>query len=251
MNKKWLIGGVVGLLVCAAPIHAATEYVRANFFAGNVVVNNQIVAADNELLSYQGSVYAPVRAIAEAMKGYVSYDSTDKTVYIERPTQKAAKSTLHSKKEEGPVTLHLFSEKSEYVSGEPIHIWSRLSNTSDTAVELHHSSALLLYSITDQDGFTYEPLQPFDLVVSEFQPDEEYASTLDPIEFVAYNTFKQRERDPNLDIQAYLKRAVRPATLPPGEYTLTLKSSFRVGTDPEDRFRKVQTSIQLTVTEPR
>ncbi len=76
--KQLIIGIIIGFTISVTPIFAKTSNVVLNEV--NIKVNNQPVSTS--AITYNGTVYVPIRAIAEILDKEVVYDSETKTVNI-------------------------------------------------------------------------------------------------------------------------------------------------------------------------
>lgn len=243
-KKTFIIAFAVTLFVCSSSLIAASDTVRSYLFKGKLVINNQIVDLKQDIFNINGSVYVPIRAFTESMRGHVSYNKNDQTIYVEHSRTTTKKSTVNDKKADDTFTLHAFSSQSEYTYGDPIEVWARLSNDTDDTVNLSHRPSLIKYYITDEDGVTSSILDGMELVYSTFQAGDELNSILEHNDLLAYNLHKIG-LDKKDDVQAFLKNAERPSMLPRGKYTITVKAEYTI--DGEEQGRTLEVSLPISI----
>jgi len=243
-KKILIIAFAVALFVCSASLIAASDTVRSYLFKGKLVINNQVVDLKQEVYNINGSVYVPIRSFAESMRGHVGYDKNDQTIYVEHSNSTNKKSTVNDKKTDDMFTLHAFSSQSEYIYGDPIEVWTRISNDTENAVNISHGPSLIKYSITDEDGLTSSILDGMALEYSTFQSGDELNKSLGHYDLLVYNLDKIGI-DNKDDVQAYLKNAERPSMLPRGEYTITVKAEYTIEGEVEKRTLEVSIPISI------
>lgn len=171
---------VLSMLTAASPL-------GSYLFKGTLVLNNNVVVLKQSLYKINGTIYVPLRAFTEQLKGNIAYDKQTETVYIEQQLLSNKKSTINKKSENESFTLHSFSTKDTYKYGEPIEIWSRLTNHSNETIDIEHGEALIDFIITDEQGFTSTLTHGLALSSSSFQAGDEWLTYLKPAHFIAYN----------------------------------------------------------------
>lgn len=242
--KKWIIV-LSALMIVSASATAASDTISRFLFKGNLVINNKLVSLNQDIYSIDGSVYVPIRALTESMKGYISYDASDQTIYVEQQQVSNKKSVQNDKDEDDSFALHIFSSKKEYEYGEPIEVWARLSNHTEQTLELSHGS-LIEFTITDEEGFSSAVLTG-ELYFSTFQAGDEFNSTLKQQELLVYNLNKSGLLEKEEDLRAYLNKAARPSVLPKGNYTITAKTKYWFDSEAVDQAKTLEVSIPVIV----
>ncbi|MCM3634116.1 stalk domain-containing protein [Paenibacillus camelliae] len=243
-----LIAIAIILFLCSSTMLAASDKISAYLFKGKLVVNNQMVDLKQDVFNINGSVYVPLRAFTDQLRGHVSYNKDEQTIYVEQSTTTTKKSTVNAKDSDNIFTLHAFASKSEYEYGEPIEIWARLSNDTDRVVNIWHGPLLINYYITDEDGFTSHVLAGLALESSTFQAGDELNKSLGRNDFLVYHLNKIGFDNID-DVNAYLNNADRPSMLPPGEYTITVKAEYKLDDEVEAgaQWHTLEASIPLTI----
>lgn len=80
MRKKLLLALIAGGCISAASVVSSSDSIQARLFSGSIYFNNDPAdkqSRDFEILNYNGSVYVPLRYIAENMGGRVHYDEAN------------------------------------------------------------------------------------------------------------------------------------------------------------------------------
>lgn len=243
--KKWIIV-LSALMIVSASATAASDTINRFLFKGKLVINNKLASLNQDIYSIDGSVYVPIRALTESMKGYISYDASDQTIYVEQQQASNKKSVLNDKIEDDSFALHIFSSKKEYEYGEPIEVWARLSNHTEQTLDISHGVSLIEFTITDEEGFASVALNG-ELYFSTFQAGDEFNSTLKQQEFLIYNLTKSGMLEKEEDLRAYLNKAVRPSVLPKGNYTITAKTKYWFDSEAVDQAKTLEVSIPVSV----
>ncbi len=138
-----------------------------------------------------------------------------------------------------------FSEKAVYAEGEPIRIWSRLSNENDHPVTVIHSGPFVGYDIKDEEGFEHNQIYAFYAMPVTLNPGDESSSSLSSSYFAMYNANKNGM---NAEIIKYLNETARPSMLSKGTYTITAVANYsRTQNDIVGSKVLLKTSITITV----
>ncbi|TDF95050.1 hypothetical protein [Paenibacillus piri] len=96
-------------------------------------------------------------------------------------------------------------------------------------------SSVLLFSLTDSEGFTEYQYRHLAALTSHLKKDNEFMTTLPPIFIQSYHFHKA-------GLKSWEDMASCPATLKPGTYTIGISALFNKET--ED---KIQTELTIRV----
>lgn len=246
-NLKKCIIVLSALMIVSASATAASDTINRFLFKGKLVINNKLASLNQDIYSIDGSVYVPIRALTESMKGYISYDASDQTIYVEQQQASNKKSVLNDKIEDDSFALHIFSSKAEYEYGEPIEVWARLSNHTEQTHDISHGVSLIEFTITDEEGFASVALTGLAMDSSTFQAGDEFNSNLKQNELLIYNLNKNGLLEKEEDLRAYLNKEVRPSVLPKGNYTITAKTKYWFDSEAVDQAKTLEVSIPVSV----
>lgn len=213
----------VSLFAASAQADEIFHVTRSNV---SIYLNNILKpASEQPVLTINNSTYVPVRSMTDgSYNSFVSFDPETKSVYMEDNDFQSARSTVYSKAENSHFTLRLNSEKKTYDLGEPIHIWTAL--TAKDSFETGEGAPVLTYSIIDSEEFADGELVAGTSHRGVVTQDEEYMKKLPLSVFVSYNINKSGIIID--DFEEYLKKAVRPAQLPRGTYTIGVRTGYSV-----------------------
>ncbi|MFC6334805.1 stalk domain-containing protein [Paenibacillus septentrionalis] len=244
MKFKKTIIVTLFLFLLSTSILGASDNIVSYLFKGKLVINNEIVDLKKEIFNINGSVYVPLRALAEETHGFISYDHNDQTIYVEQTNTSTKKSTINEQDKNDVFTLAAFSSKQTYSYGEPVEIWARLSNHSEQTLNLSHGFALIEYTITDEEGFSSKDNFGLALYLSSFEPGDELHSNLSQRSLFTYNLNKYGLND-NKDIHAYLNETLRPSVLPRGNYEVKIRAEYWIGDG--DNANKQAESLEVSL----
>lgn len=245
MKIKRMIIVAISLFILSSTVIAASDHISTYLFKGKLIINNKVVSLKQDILNINGSVYVPIRALAESMKGHVSYDKNTQTIYLEQSSPSDRKSTVNEKIEDEFFSLSAFSTKSTYEYGERIEIWSHINNHTEHSVNIFHGASLLEYYITDEDGFTSQLNYGLPLESSTFASGDELNSSLNQNNFLVYNLNKNELYDAD-QMKTYINEAARPYTLPRANYTISVKAQYWMNeTDKDKKILEVSIPIKI------
>lgn len=245
MKLKRTIFVALSTFLLTTTVLAASDQITISLFKGKIVFNNKIVNLKQDVFNINGKVYVPIRAFAESMKGHVSYDKNNQTIYVDQSSPSDKKSTVNEKVKDDTFTLSAFATKATYTYGEPIELWSRISNHTEHTVNILHGASLLEYYITDEDGFTSDMIYDYNLDSSIFASGDEFNSSLNHNNFLVYNLNKNGilEKD---QLQSYINETARPYNLPKGAYTITVKAQYWMDETSKDK-KTLKVSIPIKI----
>lgn len=246
MKLKKTIIVAITLFLLSSSFLVASDNVTSYLFKGELFINNEIVDLKQDLYSINGSVYVPVRALAEKMKGYISYDKSNQSVHIEQANASDKKSTVNETTKNDQFTLSAFSSKSTFQHGDQIEIWSRLVNYTEHPVNILHGVSLIEYHITDDDGFTSKEIYGLPLLSSTFQAGDELNSNIKQNAFLTYNLNKIGfdNRD---DLYAFNNESARPSVLPRGNYIITVTAQYTIDGNDSNKVKTLEVAIPLII----
>ncbi|WP_438447647.1 stalk domain-containing protein [Gorillibacterium sp. sgz5001074] len=254
MKRKGMLLGAVLLLLLSGQAHAAYKAVEATVLEATLYVNKKMVqmydydrdwSTKKELpvLMYQDRTYVPLRKLAEKMGAVVGYDPETQEVRIDQPSYLPVKSAASRSDVNEDFKLTLYTAKLEYAIGEPIQIWSRVSNETEQEKKVFHSFSMVYYSITDENGLLSPPMELFSLETSAFQPGDEYRTQLLPEDLYQYNLNRLGP-----GAMKKLDQSPQPAQLPKGKYTVTAMAGYSTDNRNLDGTQhKLSASIDITV----
>lgn len=245
-KKTFIAIFTLALFLLSSSILAASDTISAYLFKGKLIINNQIVNLKQNMVSINGSVYVPIRALSESLKGHVSYDKNTQTIYVEQLPPSAKKSSLNAKAENDRFTLHAFSSQSTYKYGDPLEIWARLSNVADETVNIFHGESLIRYHITDEAGFTSSLIYGFSLLSSSFHAGDELTASISQNDLLMYNLNKHNAFETD-SVHTYLHETARPSILPQGKYIISVKVEYSTNGETMQPAEKLEVSLPITI----
>ncbi|WP_167670370.1 stalk domain-containing protein [Paenibacillus tianmuensis] len=145
MRKKLLLALIAGGCISVASVASSSDSIRAHLFPRSIYFNNQPTNKQNggfEILNYNGSVYVPIRYIAENMGGKVHYDEAKKDIYIVRHVNKLTKAEISVSKQADHFMLNLHSEKETYKSNEIMNLWGSLVYLGEEEITVGHGDPI-------------------------------------------------------------------------------------------------------------
>ncbi|TVX89683.1 hypothetical protein [Paenibacillus agilis] len=243
---------ITGTTVVASNEWVVTKYEGSIFFEGKELGNHP----NMPFLQKDGLTYIPVRAIENASIGFTRYDSANKSIYIDMfnfVDGVGGSSNLYAESEDTLFHLRINSSKERYSVGEPLAIWSVLSNRSDKQAKIHHGSPLLHYYVKDAKGSMFGETRASALRTSTVAAHFQEARPLSRFTAYQYN----RGSSPRYDLEGgeeiFKKEITRPLHLPAGTYTIGVVADYRIPSDyPTKSFidlpeHRLESSIQITI----
>lgn len=113
--KKFILGLTCGIVLMASTAVYASNTIQAYLFSAKFVINGQDkTPPGDQVLNYNGSVYVPVRYVAENLGETVAYDDVSKTITIDNGFDIVDANNLYSRA--GHVTVTKEGTKSK-ISG--------------------------------------------------------------------------------------------------------------------------------------
>ncbi|WP_028594661.1 hypothetical protein [Paenibacillus assamensis] len=255
--KVHLVWLVIVLFITGTTVVASNEWVLTKyegniFFEGNELGNHPNLP----FLQKDGLTYIPIRSLENADIGFTRYDKASKSIYIDMYhsiDEVGGASNLYADNENSLFHLRINSSKGRYNVGEPLAIWSVLSNKSGKQAKLHHGSPLLHYYVTDAKGAIFGETRALALRTSDIAPQFQEARSWS--RFVAYQY--NRGSSPRYDLEGgeeiFKKEIIRPLHLPAGTYTIGVVADYRMASnDPTKSIidlpvQRLESSIQITI----
>lgn len=246
MKLKKTIIIAITLFLLSSSFLVASDNVTSYLFKGKLFINNEIVNLKQDIFSINGSVYVPVRALVEKMRGNISYDKSNQTVHIEQANSLDKKSTVNKTIKNDQFTLSAFSSKSTFKYGDQIELWSRITNHTEHSINILHGESLIEYSITDVNGFTSKENYGLALLPSSYQSGDELHSNIKQNSFLTYNLNKIG-LDNKDDIYSFYNESARPSVLPRGDYIITVTAKYTIDGDDTHKIKTLEVAIPLTI----
>ncbi|WP_339369778.1 stalk domain-containing protein [Paenibacillus elgii] len=243
MRKKLLLAFIVGSCISAASAVSSSDLIQAHLFPRSIYFNNQHANKQSgafELLNYNGSVYVPLRYMAENMGGKVHYDEANQDIYIDRRVNNLTKAEISVSKQADNFMLNLHSEKEAYKSNEIIHLWSSLVYLGEEEITVGHGNPIILFSVRDEEGISSDEYIETVLIRDQLKKNNEYKATL-PLNVIESYNYNKKGRP---DIKKFLEKE-RSWQLSPGKYTVRVTADFSIDGDKKDKIMKSEITIQV------
>lgn len=256
--RKFFLCTIIIFLVSNLAVVVKAEVQKGQKISDNVLksdvtikVNNNVVEADEEssLLHYKGRTYLPLRAVAQAMGGWVSYDPRTKRIDIDHQPMKTMKSSKNARTRKGNFTLSLYSSKTVYKAGEPIDIWSTLQYEGDDRIEIIHPNRMILYSIRDEAGQATDDMTQVARKQTVFEPGDMVLDALNSFHLVTYNFLYNRDTAPEAAVNDPFSDNVRRAFLPAGKYRILAYTSSLEEEGAGEKLDELRVELEIEVQE--
>ncbi|CAG7652119.1 copper amine oxidase N-terminal domain-containing protein [Paenibacillus allorhizosphaerae] len=246
MKKKLALSFLfMFLLSFSFIISYAEDGLKVSLFDGDIFLNGNKLKSDSEYntLLYNGHIYVPLRNLSEILQGTVSYYEKDNVADINiRGGKNSYKSEISSAKSDDFFKLSIHSEKEVYGYGQDINIWGILAYTGKEEKTIAHSGSdpLIIYSLTDELGYTYDPGRNLSLAKTNYKENDVYYCELPWINIFGYNYF-----EPNSNKNSVLSSESK-ALLKRGTYTVTAQIKY---SDPKGLKTEynLKTSIKIKI----
>ncbi|PUA34864.1 hypothetical protein C8Z91_33890 [Paenibacillus elgii] len=243
LRKKLLPVLIVGSCISAASAASSSDFIQAHLFPGSIYFNNQPANKQNgafEILNYNGSVYVPLRYIAENMGGRVHYDEAKKGIYIDRYVNNLTKAKISVSKQADNFVLNLHSEKETYKSNEIINLWSSLVYLGEEEITVGHGNPIILFTVRDEKGVSSDEIIETVLIRDQLKKNNEYKATL-PLYIIESYNYNKKGR-PNT--KEFFEKE-QPWLLSPGKYTIGVTADFKIDGDKKNKIMKSEITIQV------
>ncbi|RTE06465.1 stalk domain-containing protein [Paenibacillus whitsoniae] len=236
--KKIILPTLIGLSVATAA-YAAVELAVSPFLVRFTVNQQEVMLPEAyTVLNQEGSTYVPLRFVAEAMEGQVSYNEEERRISIAYASDREMKMTHAAEAHQGDVQLTLRSAWQTYRSSEQMVIQSEVLYTGDRPLKIKHGNPLVVYTIRDEDGKSLSTGVQQALITDELSPNTTFTSRLPLALLSEFNSYRSADA-----WKLEMLQKDRPWLLPAGRYVIEATAAFTV--NDERKMLKCELAIEV------